>query len=289
MDKTTIIIILSVILAIVLYCIYRKNFKHPVVPCVCLVCGAPKVGKSLLCVKLALKDYKKRHLKWRVRRFFGKEEEEPLFYTNTAISFGNLKGKKPHKLDANIRAIELEHLLRLKRFNYASVVYIQESSFMADNQDVRSQERNAELSLFNKLYGHETKGGVLYYDTQSTFDNHYSIKRVVSNYFFVQKSLNFILFRVVYIREMINSDIGQNNFEDDIDTTTRKVLVPRWYYHKYDRYYFSYLTDKCPKRAKKPVLYKGGLVSFNPLYRELSVKKKGDLKNEELKKKYFKE
>jgi hypothetical protein len=184
------------------------------------------------------------------------------------------KRNKPHRLDKNIRLIELQHLLRLKRFNYGSVIYVDESSLLADSQDYNNMIRNACLSMFNKLIGHETKGGYLFYDTQAPEDNHYSIKRVVSNYHFIQKSINLFFFRVLYVREMISKDLGENNFNDDIDTTTRKVLIFRWWYHHYDRYYFSYLTDKLPKTAKNPKFYKGALTSFNPLYRRLSLMNK---------------
>ena len=53
------------------------------------------------------------------------------------------------------------------------------------------------LSLFNKLIAHETRGGAIYYDTQSILDSHYSIKRVASTYLFIQKNINFFLFHVI--------------------------------------------------------------------------------------------
>ena len=292
MNKAVMWSVIIIIACIVLYVVYRKNFKRLKVPSVCLITGGVKTGKSLLSTKLAIKDYRSRHRKWWIKtKFFNfkkKKIEEPLFYTNTFIQFNGYNPNKkksffnkPHRLSDNIKMIELKHLLREKRFNYGSVVYIQESSLMSDNQDFQDKERNAELSMFNKLFGHETRGGVLYYDTQSVLDNHYSIKRVVSTFFFIQKSLNLFLFRVLYVREFINMDIGENNFNDDVDETTRKVLIGRWWYKRYDRYYFSYLTDKLRHTSIKPKLYKGGLTSFNPLYVQLSLKnKKGKIRNE---------
>lgn len=281
-NQTLFWIILAILGVIVLYIIYRKNFKRIITSAVCLVTGAPKTGKSLLCVCLSMKEFKRVHRKWRfVHKFFNKDLEEPLYYTNVAVSFGNLKKKisnkgnskfKPHKLDRCIVKISQEHLERDFRFNYKSIIYISESSLLADNQDVRNQNRNAQLSLFNKLIAHETRGGKIYYDTQNALDNHYSIKRVCSNFWFIQKSLNLFLFRVLYVREMINEDLGSNNFVDDIDTTTRKVLIWRWWYRKYDRYYYSFLTDKLDKRNETSKWYEGGLDSFNPLYRKLSMK-----------------
>jgi len=277
-NKYIIYVVLALILVIVLYVVYRKNFKNLKVPSVCLITGGVKTGKSLLSVKLSVKDYRKRHRIWWIKNLLRSKKkpplEEPLYYTNTFISFYSFipKGKKreEYKLNKNIRMLELKHLLRMKRFNYGSVIYVCESSLMSDNQDFNNQRRNAELSMYNKLIGHETRGGALYYDTQSPLDNHYSIKRVMSTFFFIQKSLNLWLFRVLYVREMVSTDIAENNFNDDVDTTTRKVIIGRWWYKRYDRYYYSYLTDNLGKSTKKCKWYKGGLNSFNPLYRELA-------------------
>ena len=288
-NKYVLYIILGIFLFIVLYVLYRKNFKNLKVPSVCLITGGVKTGKSLLSVKLSVKDYRHRHRVWWVKNILRSKKkpplEEPLFYTNTFISFYSFipknKDRNTYKLNRNIRKIELKHLLRMKRFNYGSVIYVCESSLMADNQDFQNQRRNAELSMFNKLIGHETKGGALYYDTQSPLDNHYSIKRVMSTFFFIQKSINLWLFRVLYVREMVSTDIGENDFNDDVDTTTRKILIGRWWYKRYDRYYYSYLTDRLSKKTTKCKWYKGGLNSFNPLYRELAKGGKYDEKIKE--------
>lgn len=274
LDKNTITILLIIIAVIVVYIIYRKNFKLLKTPSVCLVTGGVKTGKSLLCVNLACKDYKRRYRKWwLVTHLFRKKVEKPLFYTNVKFSFGNLNSKHRHRLDENIRQVTTSSLLREERFNYKSVIYIQESSLMADNMDFNNVDRNISLSLFNKLIAHETRGGCIYYDTQSPLDNHYSIKRVSSTYFFIQKNLNFGLFHILYVREMINTENGVNNFIDDVDTSTRKVLIPFWYHHKYDRYEFSYLTDELNK-SNEYFKKNNGLVSFNPKYIELSDKRK---------------
>lgn len=271
------------ILVIALYVIYRKNFKILKTPSVCLITGGVKCGKSLLSVNLSIKDYRKRHRIWWLKTHLLKKNiEEPLYYTNVTISFRNIKYKqgkksKPHRLDKNIVRIKLCHLLREKRINYGSVVYIQESSLMSDNMDYNNVIRNVDLSLWNKLFAHEGRGSAMYYDTQSPLDNHYSMKRVSSTYFFIQKNLNFFLFRVLYVRELINSENGVNTFQDDVDETTRKVLIPRWYYKKYDRYEFSYLTDDLDK-DNDAISYHDGVISFNPLYTQRADKRKKVIK-----------
>lgn len=265
-------IALGLFLVLSVWFIYRKNFKKIKTPAVTLITGGVKCGKSLLSVKLAIKDFKKRHRIWWIKtKMFRKILEEPLFYTNCTITFGNLKKHKPHRLDDCIRAVTLETLVRDKRFNYGSVIYINEASLMADNMDFANKERNCDLSLFAKLIGHETRGGCLYLDTQSVLDVHYAFKRVSSTYLFIQKNINLLLFHVLYVREMINTENGVNNFEDDVDCTTRKVLIPWWYHHKYDRYEWSYLTDELGVE-KSPFIGKQELKSFNPLYIKRSFK-----------------
>ena len=278
MSTTLFTILIITILVLIAWFAFRKNFKFLKVPSVCLITGGVKTGKTQLSVYLSQKDYKKKHRKWWIlTKIFKKKVEEPLYYTNCVVSFRSLKKKKPHKLDKNIRFISLDHLNREIRFNYKSVIYIQESSLMADNMDFNNKERNVDLSLFNKLIAHETRGGTLYYDTQSVLDNHYSMKRVCSTYFFIQKNVNFLLFRVLYVREMINSENGVNNFIDDVDTTTRKVMIPFWYLKRYDRYEYSYLTDDLDTN-NQVVPKHNGVVSFNPLYMERSDKRKKNVK-----------
>ena len=274
------IVVACVILAIVLYIAYRKNFKILKVPSVCLITGGVKTGKSLLSVNLAIKDYKRRHRKWWfMTKILRKEMEEPLFYTNVEVRFKSIKKndkgeyKRVHRLDKNIVQIKLDHLERKFRFNYKSVIYIQESSLMSDSMDWKDEGHNVELSLFNKLIAHETRGGAVYYDTQSPLDNHYSMKRVCSTYFFIMKNLNLLLFHVLWVREMINTENGVNNFTDDVETSMRKVLIPFWYHHKYNRYEFSYLTDDLPK-DNETTPYHYGVVSFNPLYNQRADKRK---------------
>lgn len=270
-----------ILLVLVLYFAYRKNFKILKVPSVCLITGGIKTGKSLLSVNLTTKAFKSAHRKWWFITYVMKKEiEEPLYYTNVEVTFGNRKRAKrlgakykPHKLDRCIVQLTLDQLLRLERFNYGSIIYIQEASLLADNMDFNNKIRNVDLSLFCKLIAHETMGGKMYVDTQSILDVHYAFKRVASTYLFIQKNINFFLFHILYVREMVNTENGVNNFTDDVDTTTRKVLIPFWYHNKYNRYEYSYLTDELDS-SKKQFVKRNGVISFNPLYVERSHKHK---------------
>ena len=60
-NKEFITILLIVIGVLILYFVYRRNFKILKVPSVCLITGGVKTGKSLLSVNLSTKDYILRH------------------------------------------------------------------------------------------------------------------------------------------------------------------------------------------------------------------------------------
>lgn len=279
--KYFIYVLLILGLVFFIYWRFRKNFKFLNAPSFALVTGGVKTGKTELTCCLAQKDFKRVHRRWRISRWFCKlfhkkfETEEPLFYTNGKTSFKSLKSKRPHKLDKCIRVVSLDSLLRLERYNYKSVIWIQEASLMADNMDFNNIDKNIELSLWTKLIAHETRGGKVYIDTQSVLDLHYAFKRVLSTYYFIQKRKDFWFFAIVYIREMINTENGINAFTDDVDETTRKVFLPRWWFKRYDRYEFSYFTDDLRKSNKK-FIPNNGLISFNEKYRE-----KADKRNKE--------
>lgn len=265
-------------LALFIYFRIRKNFKLLNVPSFALVTGGVKCGKTELSCCLSHKDFKAIHRRWAFQRWVCKLlhkqflTEEPLFYTNGHTSFKSLRSKRPHKLDGCIRQLTLDSLMRTERFNYKSVIWIQEASLLADNMDFNNVDRNIELSLWCKLIAHETRGGKVYIDTQSVLDLHYAFKRVMSSYIFIQKRVDFWLFSILYVREMINTDSGINNFTDDVDTSTRKVILPRWWYKRYDRYEFSYFTDDLNKSNNK-FIGRNGLLSFNPKYREKADKR----------------
>lgn len=277
MTKEVVIFLVVAVVALFVYWRIRKNFKHLVTPCVTVITGAPKTGKDLLMNPLAQKTFKRNHRKWAVRRFFSKvfhrpfTEEEPLFYTNYRTTFGSLKRKKPHKLDRCIRKVTTDMLLRKTRPAYKSVVAVTELSLVADCMCVHVADVNTDISLFAKLFGHISKGGAFYGNTQNSQDTHYGFKRVASTFFFVQKGINFGLFHVLYVREMVSSDLGAvNAFNDDVDTTTRKVLVPFWWHNRYDRYELSYFTDECP--VSDEPYSKGELVTFSEQYRKRAWK-----------------
>ena len=171
--------ILLALLALGAFIFYKisKHFKVPKIACVSLTTGGVKSGKSTFSVYLAISTYKRIHRRWKVRKvfqtLFNKPiDEEPVLYSNIPLSVPYVP-------------ITLELLQRKIRPRYGSVAYVNEASLLCDQMLFKDDELNERLTLFNKLFGHETCGGYLVYDTQCIGDVHYAVKRSLSNYFYV--------------------------------------------------------------------------------------------------------
>lgn len=218
-----------------------RKFKKPKISCMALVTGGVKAGKSTFSCALALSKYKSQVRKVRFanffRRIFRKELfEKPLLYSNVPL---------------NCEYVPLtdDLLLRKQRFVYRSVIYAQEASLIADSQLIKNLDINQRLLLFNKLIGHETKGGYLIYDTQCINDNHYSVKRCISEYFYIHDTIKWIPFILLcHVRELRYSDDGQeiNVYEGDVEESMRTVLVSKRVWKMFDAYCYSVLTDHLP-------------------------------------------
>ena len=234
--------IFAAVLAFVLFYFYCKVRKVPKLGSLCLVTGGVKSGKSTLSVYLAIRSYKKEHFRWKVlnllRRVFKfiSVMEEPLLYSNVPL--------------AGVPYVELtaDLLLRSKRFNYRSTIYIQEASLVADSMMFRDQDINDRLLYFNKLIGHETRGGRIIYDTQSIQDCHFAIKRSLSSYLWIHHNVKVPFFVLIYVRELFYSEDSSsvNTFEEDVEKTLLLTIVPKSVWRKFDAYCYSKLTDELP-------------------------------------------
>lgn len=213
----------------------------------CLVTGGVKSGKSTLSVYLAIRSWKREHFRWKVLNFlrrvfkFIPVREEPLLYSNVPI--------------AGVPFVELTEdlLLRRKRFNYRSTIYIQEASLVADSMMFRDQDINDRLLYFNKLIGHETRGGRIIYDTQSIQDCHFAIKRSLSSYLWIHHNVKVPFFVLIYVRELFYSEDSSsvNTFEEDVEKTLLLTVVPKSVWKKFDAYCYSKLTDELPVVSTK--------------------------------------
>lgn len=255
------LIILLVLLVLAVF-LYFKFIKHLKIGCICLVTGGVKTGKSTLSVATALREYRLALFSWRVNKFFctlfkKKIPEMPLFYSNVPIKVKNFV------------PLQLEHLLRKKRFNYKSIVYLQEASLLCDSQLIKDKDLNNKLMLFFKLFGHATHGGKLIIDTQSICDTHYSLKRSLSNYIYIHHIKKLPFFIVCYVRELMHSEDNStiNVVTKDVEDDLKKIIIPKRVWKKFDCYSLSSFTDFLVKdnqivEVKK--LKVDNMVSFRP-------------------------
>lgn len=230
-----IILIGLAILFIFLY--FKFNVKRINTGSLVLVTGGVKTGKTTLAVHLAIKNHKRAMLRYRLARIFKKDIEQPYLYSNIPLLY---KYYKP---------LTIAHLLRKVRFEYKSVVYISECSLIVDSQYYKDMNVNERLLLFNKLIGHELHNGLLIYDTQSISDNHYAIKRCLSSYFYIQKSIKFLPFFVAMkVCEFRYSDDGSTIAvsQEDLDSVTKWCLVPKSVWKTFDCFCYSIFTDNQP-------------------------------------------
>ena len=225
-----------------------SKFKVPKIGALALVTGGVKTGKSTLSVAIVRKEYKVRKRKVKFKNFFRKLFnkkliEMPLVYSNVPLAMPYVP-------------LTDDLLLRKKRFVYGSVIYVQEASLVADSQLIRDMDINERLMLFNKLIGHETKGGVIIYDTQCIGDVHYSLKRCVSNYFYIHHLVKWIpFFLIAKVQECRYSDDGSTITVSDEDTenTLKSVILSKRNWKFFDCYCYSVLTDDLP--VEKDVVF----------------------------------
>ena len=235
------IIILLVVLVIV-YVKVRSRFKRLHLDNLTLITGGVKTGKTALAVNLAMKDYRKRLLRYKIRSFFQKLfkkpiDERPLIYSNIPLS-------------CDYSPFTLDIALRKKRVAYGSVVLISESALFACSMDIKDKNINQQLTLFYKLFGHESHGGSLYIETQDLNDNHYSARRSMSKYLWIQRTIKIPFFVACKVRELAYQDnLGTvtNNFDSDVEDSTRWVIYSKKTWKRYDRFTYSILTDDLPK------------------------------------------
>lgn len=252
-----------VLLILVAFVLFLWLFKIPKIGCTCMVTGAVKAGKSTFAVRACLKKHK--------RALFGYYIRLTLYYVKRGffVVFGMMR-KADKMLDAgapekpylysNIplrykyyRPLKRELLMRQERVPYKSVAYLGEFSLIADSMAYKDAILNEELLLWNKLWGHMSKGGTLVTDTQSVEDCHYSVKRCLAQYYYVHHMVKLpfpIPFVIMYLRECRYSADSTNVYAEDVEETLKRVLIPKRTWRVFDSYCYSVLTDQKPISAE---------------------------------------
>lgn len=241
---TIILIIIAIIISLVF--VYSA-FKVPKINAVTLVTGAVKAGKSSTACRFALKTYQGALLRYYVRKpflaLFRKPPDEfPLLYSNIPLKY-----KHYRKLTKAI-------LERRERIPYKSVCFIDEATLLADQMLYKDETLNEKLTLFFKLYGHMTKGGTCIIDTQCIQDCHYSIKRCISQYFYVHHNVRIPFFLLLWVREKTycEDSTDVNVTTGDLEDELKIIVIPKSIYKVFDGYAFSILTDENPISNVKP-------------------------------------
>lgn len=236
-------IIYFILIAVAIFFVrkFLQRFKVPKIGALALISGGVKCGKSTLAVAIVRSEYKRRVRKVKFMNFFRKLfrrplQELPLVYSNVPLAMPYVP-------------LTDDLLSRRSRFVYGSVIYVCEASLVADSQMIRDMDLNERLLLFNKLIGHETKGGCIIYDTQTISDCHYSIKRCLSEYVYVHHLVKWIpFFLLAYVQECRYSDDNStiNANTEDVENKLRAVIIPKRTWKYFDCYCYSYLTDDLP-------------------------------------------
>ena len=290
-----VIVILLSILAIYLY---WKFFKLPKMKNIIFVDGSLGSGKSFYSVAVAVRLFKKQIRLYRIKCFvIGKIVNKIINAVNWVFKKNYAMKDLPEKpqLYSNMRLRNIEFTLltkdlifRKQRFAYKSVVLIDEASLMIDQMCFKDKELNERMSTFFKLFRHETKGGYIVINSQTTSDLHYSLKYVISDYLYLHHRTKLPFVTVVKAQEMCYSADKDgasivNARNEDIEETLKNVLVLNKYYRYYDSYCYSIFTDSLPiykkveKLGRKDNLKTDILVSFKDfkyLYENLEKERK---------------
>lgn len=209
-----------------------------------LITGGIKTGKSALSVHCAYRTWKKNLFKaklWNFLQIFRKKhkrryKELPVLYSTVPLR-------------CKYSPLTLDILRRNVRIPYGSVAYVCEASLMISSMDYKDDYLNEQLLLFNKLWAHYTRGGSIFYDTQSISDNHYAVKRCLSSYYYIHHNVKIPFIALVcFCREMKFSEDNSaiNTIDKDLEDDLKMCIVPWSSLKLYDRYAFSALTDDLP-------------------------------------------
>lgn len=279
--------ILFLILGLILLILLFKLFRVPKNPCITFISGEVKGGKTMLGVWLAIRKYKRVLFIWKIKCFFCKLfhkdlPEEPVFCSNIPVA-----GVPFVKLTKKI--IERE-----ERLPYKSVTFISESYLLIDSMTIKNPVLNEKAQLFYKLYGHTTRGGFCFVESQTISDNHNSLRRSIARYYQIFENKKFKpFFALLKIHELAysedNSVVNVNNM--DFQDKSCWIFVPWRVVKFYDCYTFSAFTDDLPVNSDQrfiPVGNKyrhllktreGELVSFRTFH--TLEKYKGDYEHDE--------
>lgn len=231
-----------IILGIVLLVIVLRLMRCPYIGCLTLFTGALKSGKTMTGLRCALKKYKWARICWHFkcawRKLIKKPlPEEPRFYTNIPVA------GVPYVM------VTTDMLYRKVRLAYKSVMFLSETSLIADSMTIKDALLNEQINEFFKLYGHETHGGKCIIETQNVLDNHYAIKRCLTFYYNIDANFKLPFFMLVRFYKVFYTDdksvSSVVNLAQGVEYSY--MLIPKSIFTRYDAYTYSAFTDELPK------------------------------------------
>ncbi len=245
--KIIIIIILIAIIFLILWLLWHCRPFHN--ETILLITGGVGVGKTSTGLYTAMKSFRKKLFRYNIKTKIlrKKNVEKPCFYCNMPL------------YDFEYKQFTIEHLLREKRFEYDSVIFLNEISLIADSmlaynigKDKAREYVNQQLQLFCKLIRHETKGkGItLILDTQNPNDMAKGGDRAITTTTHLTSCIKWLPFiRIVKGRNLtLNIENVQNNVNssEDIENTDFWRIVPKSIFKKYNSYCYEFLSRDLP-------------------------------------------
>lgn len=239
-----IVTILILIGALILFLYLFRKYKFPKINSLVVFTGAVKVGKTGVSLACVLARYRLVLFRYYIKVFFCKLfnkmiPEKPLFYSNIP-----LRKVKYYELT-------LDHILRKVRFNFGSVVFVDEASLLADCYISKDNpELSTELLKFFKLFGHETHMGTCIFNSQQISDLHIALRKCTSQSFYIHSTSSkwVPLISYCHMREERYCEDGTavNNYNEDIEDSMKTVIFRKSTFKKYDPCCYSSLTDHLP-------------------------------------------
>lgn len=290
------ILVIIAVLVFALY-LYIRFFKKPKLKNIVFVDGSLGTGKTFLSVSLAVRQYKSNLRKYKIKKLLlsllskiNKKYQERLSRLEEPLLYSNIKLR-------NVPFVVVTKDLLCRdnfRFAKSSVLLLDEFSLIADQMMFKDAKLNERLSEFFKLFRHEVgKDCLIVINSQSTSDLHYSLKYVLSDFFYIHSKMKFPFFNFLRVEEVsYSADKGVSlvtTNDGDIENNIKFLGVSTKYFKRYDSYCYSVFTDSLPvykkvvKYDKDDSLKADRLVSFKDLeilYRNM---KKEEVKKDEQK------
>lgn len=230
---TFILIIIAVI--IIFYFVFKHKYKQ-IDNNIVLYIGTAGSGKTLVCVKSAIRKYRNMKLKWYFSHlvFWKKPKEKPVLYSNIPIRINSKK---------YAQKLTLNQLLLKEHINTNCVVLIDEIGNFASQMDYKNPLVD-KVEIFIRYFRHITKGGYIYCNDQHNSFILNNIRRRVSKMYILDSFRKYWHFAFTNVTKVYDiEDVVTNVDSDETDDLTGKrmfIWIP--FTRLYDTYSYYWLN-----------------------------------------------